>query len=298
MLEPYQPAYNAAPTSGSAARTAVTTSALPSHLAAVNGTGGNFPNEPEFGRKKRTDSLTSFRDNFREGYKNSHWNWKSSSSPKPPTMVGSTRPTSGDNQKRSVGFGGLSSSTWKEQNYRRGSTTSAAGGLGFTCLDYDLPITRRNSIVESRRNSISCSNSQMHQYYQLPSSNRQNNFQLIKKSHHRLPTFDLMDCDDVDSDGRITRVAPKTCITITNIDGDVDEKPHYSYEDALNDDLNTSNPNLREKRSKRYTHGSRRNISSTQESTLCGLKPLASNMRVRSAVDLVSLVMQEQRNFI
>ena len=287
IMEPYQPAYydpgaSSRPSGSSAIGcpniAGASTSALHhSPLKQQDSTESNtiLP------RKKRIESLSAFRDNFQEGYRDSYWNWG-----KPRALKSSTAPRTSQNNilhSTSVGSrlsptGGSALERGRLLDYRRASCGSATG-LGFTgtgLYDFD---GRRESILSCRSNSIAGSSS----YLQLSPRRTVSPYQ---KRHSVVSNF-KNSTHTLDSQ-RSTNEPPRvTGITVTNED-------NVTRNLVSNVDLgHSSNPDLSE-RVNRKKKLKRSHV--TFEETL-GLKPLASHMKVRSAVDLVSLVMQEQNYF-
>lgn len=366
MLEPYQPAYCAPTTARATSLPPTTIGAIVTPVQQTATTlqlHSDVDRSKTFGGKKRIDSLSSFRDNFREGYEDSHWKWNWTIN-KPVTTevrlvdasdngesVNLVKKKSSKNDQVS----GLSpfGSNSNIRNYRRASSGSAAG-LGIHT--YDLGVGSREDILDSefglglssrvnnlrfghgsRSNSIFGSNqslfhdhinhfhhqrqrrlshqyipeskisstSAMHDYRRSQYGCGSPSFSQHYQRHSQPPLFGTTAGGVGGTGGSISgkksSAVPSTCITITNTE---EEEELQGVEDKEYDSnvssLNNSNIDLSRSSSGGYSQGGARSKRTGgrvtfREERVLGLKPLAPNMRVRSAVDLVSLVMQERR---
>ncbi|XP_047735517.1 uncharacterized protein LOC125177585 [Hyalella azteca] len=306
MLEPYQPAYSAP----------VSAAVRPANLAGPNGALGpqvaatgptiQIQNPPEltFCRAKRIESLNSFRDNFREGYKDAYryWGTPSKSFTSGLGISGMAGVWGAGSSTLGIGIGNIGGSF---QEYRRASSGSTLGlapsgsgivenGLRSTEMSSCHAIGRSHSISGSAHRIHQCHVSSQNVCGERHGSNR-DLFSGDRSGNNRDPcssdrdgsTHNLL-CGDHKSYHRpppIINIAD-TSITITNTDDD-----------------STSNSN-----SRNNSVSDLRNVACCVD---CGdecchhhhhhhrggeFRPLSSQIKVRSAVDLVTLVMQEKRN--
>ena len=281
MLEPYQPAYNAS------VSPAPRTSSLPCpNLPGPSVSSGPAiqipnPSNASIRRPKRIESLNSFRDNFREGYKDAYRYINLPSKPFASGIggLGLRGMTSVRNIGSStlgigiVGACGPQLGLTGIGDYRRASSGST---LGMSINEIDGTF-RNVSLMGSRSNSVGGSGTSLHQVAKTLMSSAHNLYSPTGSTDHKTICSPRATTPySMDGWCAMPRHQNVTSITITNTEDEEEVSYHGSME-AVNG----------------CNYG-----ETFREGTSSGLRPLNSQMKVRSAVDLVTLVMQEKRNLM